>query len=67
MYEDTNESIKSCIESAEGILHKRCEQLRELIFMNDNYDPSDILTVTNDIRLLADIIIAQSKKLNHTT
>lgn len=67
MHEDTNEPIKSCIESAEGILHKRCEQLRELIFMNDNYDPSDILTVTNDIRLLADIIIAQSKKLNHTT
>lgn len=64
---DNKESIKSCIESAEGILHKRCEQLRELIFMNDDYDPTLAMNIAKDIKLVADIIIAQASKLNHTT
>lgn len=60
---DSIELIKGCIESSEGILHKRCEQLRELIFMNEDYNPSDIVQLANDIKLVADIIIAQTSKL----
>lgn len=66
MHEDTKESIKSCIESSEGILHKRCEQLRELIFMNDDYDPELVIGIARDIKLTSEIIIAQASKLNHT-
>ena len=60
---DDKESIKSCIESSEGILHKRCDQLRELIFMNDDYDPVITMNIAKDIKLVADIIIAQCNKL----
>lgn len=67
MLEDTNESIRSCIESSESILHKRCEQLRELIFMNDDYDPVLVMNIAKDIRLISEIIIAQTNKLNCTT
>lgn len=63
MSEDTNESIKSCIESAEGILHKRSEQLREIIFTNDNYDPALVMNIARDIKLTSEIIIAQTNKL----
>lgn len=63
MREDTNESIKSCIESAEGILHKRCEQLRELVFMNNDYDPAFVMNLAKDIKLISEIIIAQTSKL----
>lgn len=58
--------IKNCIESSEGILHKRCEQLRELIFM-DNYDPAIVMNLASDIKLISEIIIAQASKLNRTT
>ena len=54
--------IKNCIESSEGILHKRCEQLRELIFM-DNYDPAIVMNLASDIKLISEIIIAQAGKL----
>ena len=54
--------IKNCIESSEGILHKRCDQLRELIFM-DNYDPAIVMNLASDIKLISEIIIAQAKKL----
>ena len=64
---DDKESIKSCIESSEGILHKRCDQLRELIFINDDYDPVIIMNIAKDIKLISDIIIAQASKLNRTT
>ena len=64
MHEDTNESIKSCIETAEGILHKRCEQLREIIFTNDDYDSALVMNIANDIKLISEIIIAQTSKLN---
>lgn len=60
---DNIESIKGCIESSEGILHNRCSQLRELIFMNEDYNPSDVIQLTNDIKLVADIIISQCNKL----
>lgn len=60
---DSKESIKSCIESSEGILHSRCEQLRELIFMNDNYYPDEVIQLASDINLLSEIIISQAKKL----
>lgn len=60
---DSIESIKNCIESSEGILHSRCSQLRELIFMNEDYNPSDIVQLANDIKLVADIIITQCNKL----
>ena len=63
MYEDTNESIKSCIESAEGILHKRCEQLRDLIFMDEDYNQDEVIQIASDIKLLSEIIISQSGKL----
>lgn len=63
MYEDTNESIKSCIESAEGILHKRCEQLRDLIFMNEDYNKDEVIQIASDIKLLSEIIISQASKL----
>jgi hypothetical protein len=58
--------IKNCIESSEGILHKRCEQLRELIFMDD-YDPVIVMNLASDIKLISEIIIAQANKLNRTT
>lgn len=58
--------IKNCIESSEGILHKRCEQLREFIFMDD-YDPVIVMNLASDIKLISDIIIAQANKLNRTT
>ena len=61
MNEDVN-VIKNCIESSEGILHKRCEQLRELIFM-DNYDPAIVMNLAGDIKLISEIIIAQANKL----
>ena len=64
---DDKESIKSCIESSEGILHKRWDQLRELIFINDDYDPVIIMNIAKDIKLISDIIIAQASKLNRTT
>jgi hypothetical protein len=64
---DDKESIKSCIESSEGILHKRCDQLRELIFINDDYDPVMIMNIAKDIKLTSEIIIAQASKLNRTT
>ncbi len=54
--------IKNCIESSEGILHKRCDQLRELIFM-DNYDPAIVMNLASDIKLISEIIIAQAGKL----
>ena len=57
------ESIKNCIESSEGILHKRCEQLKELIFMNENYYPDEVIQLASDINLLSEIIISQAKKL----
>lgn len=57
--------IKNCIESSEGILHKRCEQLRELIFMDEDYNPSDVIQLINDIKLVADIIIVQCNKLKN--
>jgi hypothetical protein len=65
MNEDVN-VIKNCIESSEGILHKRCEQLRELIFMG-NYDPAIVMNLASDIKLISEIIIAQANKLNRTT
>lgn len=61
MNEDVN-VIKNCIESSEGILYKRCEQLRELIFM-DNYDPAIVMNLASDIKLISEIIIAQTNKL----
>lgn len=60
---DSIESIKDCIESSEGILHNRCSQLRELIFMNEDYNHSYIMQLASDIKLVADIIISQAKKL----
>ena len=64
---DSKESIKSCIESSEGILHKRCEQLRELIFTDDDYDQELVMNIAKDIKLISEIIIAQASKLNRTT
>lgn len=58
------ESIKSCIESSEGILHKRCEQLRELIFMDEDYDLDKVIQTVSDIKLLSEIIISQAGKLH---
>lgn len=55
--------IKSCIESSEGILHKRCEQLREIIFMDDDYDPTIVMNLASDIKLISEIIIAQTNRL----
>jgi hypothetical protein len=59
------ESIKNCIESAEGIIHKRCEQLREFIFMNDDYDLALAMSISNDIKFISEIIIAQCNKLKN--
>ena len=61
---DTNESIKSCIESTEGALHKRCNQLRDIIFTNEDYDIELIINIAKDIKLMSEIIIAQINKLN---
>lgn len=60
---DSIESIKSCIESSEGIIHKRCEQLRELIFMDEDYSPDEVIQLASDIKLLSEIIISQVSKL----
>jgi len=60
---DDVESIKSCIESAESILHKRCKQLRNIIFINDSYDPELVMNIAKDIKLISEIIIAQTNKL----
>jgi hypothetical protein len=60
------ESIKSCIESYEGIIHKRCEQLRELVFMGEDYSPDEVIQIASDIKLLSDIIISQSGKLQRS-
>lgn len=60
---DSKESIKHSIESSEGILYKRCEQLRELVFMNDDYDPLFVMNLAKDIKLISEIIIAQTNKL----
>lgn len=38
-----NDEAKCCIESAEGIINKLSEQLREIIFMDDNYDLVEVL------------------------
>lgn len=60
---DDVESIKSCIESSEGIIHKRCEQLRELIFIDEDYSPDEVIQIALDIKLLSEIIISQASKL----
>lgn len=60
---DDVESIKSCIESSEGIIHKRCEQLRELIFMDEDYSPDEVIQLASDIKLLSEIIVYQASKL----
>lgn len=60
---DDVEPIKSCIESAEGILHKRCKQLRDIIFTNDSYDPELAMSIAKDIKHISEIIIAQANKL----
>lgn len=60
---DNVESIRSCIESSEGIIHKRCEQLRELIFMDEDYSPDEVIQLALDIKLLSEIIISQASKL----
>ena len=60
---DDVESIKSCIESSEGIIHKRCEQLRELIFMDEDYSPDEVIQLASDIKLLSEIIVSQASKL----
>ena len=57
------DSIKSCIESSEGIIHKRCEQLRELVFMGEDYSPDEVIQLASDIKLLSEIIISQASKL----
>ena len=59
---DSEEFIKHSIESSECILHKKCEQLRELIFMDD-YDPDVIMGIVKNIKFTSDIIIAQLNKL----
>lgn len=61
--DDNTELIKNSIESSEGVLHKRCGQLRQLIFMNDDYDPIELIQIANDIKLEADIMISQCNKL----
>lgn len=63
MHGDNVESIKGSIESAEGILHKRCEQLRDILFINDNYDPTLVMNIAKDIKFISEIIIAQTNKL----
>ena len=60
---DNVESIKSSIESAEGILHKRCKQLRDILFINDDYDPTLVMNIAKDIKFISEIIIAQTNKL----
>ena len=60
---DDVESIKSCIESSEGIIHKRCKQLRELIFMDEDYSPDEVIQLASDIKLLSEIIVSQASKL----
>ena len=60
---DDVESIKSCIESSEGIIHKRCEQLRELIFMDEDYSPDEVIQLASNIKLLSEIIVSQASKL----
>ena len=55
--------IKNCIESSEGIIHKRCEQLRELVFMDEDYSPDEVIQIALDIKLLSEIIISQASKL----
>ena len=61
--DETVESVKSCIESSEGILYKRCTQLREYLFMSDDYDLATVQMLASDIKLISDIIISQCKKL----
>lgn len=56
-------SVKHCIESSEELLHKRCNQLRDIIFLNDDYDPVAIINIANDIKLVSEIIVAQANKL----
>lgn len=63
---DSKESIKHSIESSEGMLHKRCEQLRDLIFMDEDYSPDEVIQIASDIKLLSDIIISQSGKLQRS-
>ena len=61
---DDKQSIKHSIESAESLLYKRCCQLRETIFMNDDYDPALVMNLASNIKLVsAIIIIAQCNKL----
>jgi len=58
-----NDEAKCCIESAEGIINKLSEQLREIIFMDDNYDLVEVLKLAENIKAMSEIIIVQSKKL----
>lgn len=61
---NTNESIKSCIESVEGVLHRKCAQLRDIIFTNEDYDTELIMNITRDIKLTSEIIITKISELN---
>lgn len=57
-----DDEIKSCIESAESIIHKRSLQLRELLFTNDEYSFDDVLQLAEDIKAMSEIIILQCKR-----
>lgn len=58
-----DDEAKYCIESAEGIINKLNKQLREIIFMDDNYNLTEVLNIAENIKAMSEIIIAQSKKL----
>lgn len=58
-----DDEAKCCIESTEGIINKLSNQLREIIFMDDNYNLTEVLNIAENIKAMSEIIIAQSKKL----
>lgn len=58
-----DDEAKCCIESAECIINKLSNQLREIIFMDDNYNLTEVLNIAENIKAMSEIIIAQSKKL----
>ncbi len=58
-----DDEAKCCIESAEGIINKLSKQFHETIFINYNYNLTEVLNIAENIKAMSEIIIAQSKKL----
>lgn len=57
--EDPNEII----EYAEKLIHKNSTDLRELVFLSDDYKPDGLIIIANEIKHSAELLLEAARKL----